>query len=53
MPGRIGFTMLDYSRERASFSFPTADITAGTLPGTLTEIGAFRAAVEDHPGRGE
>lgn len=46
MPGRIGFTMLDYSREKASFSFPTADITAGTLPGTLTEIGAFRAAVE-------
>lgn len=46
MPGRIGFTMLDYSREKASFSFPTADITAGTLPGTLTEIGAFRTAVE-------
>lgn len=46
MPGRIGFSMLDYSREKASFSFPTADITAGTLPGTLTEIGAFRSAVE-------
>lgn len=46
MPGRIGFSVLDYSREKASFSFPTADITAGTLPGTLTEIGAFRAAVE-------
>lgn len=46
MPGRIGFSMLDYSREKASFSFATADITAGTLPGTLTEIGAFRAAVE-------
>jgi hypothetical protein len=38
--------MIDYSREKSSFSFPTADITAGTLPGTLTEIGAFRTAVE-------
>lgn len=46
MPGRISFSMLDYSREKASFSFPTGDITAGTLPGTLTEIGAFRAALE-------
>lgn len=38
--------MLDYSREKSSISFATADITAGTLPGVLTEIGAFRAALE-------
>jgi hypothetical protein len=38
--------MLDYSREKASFSFPTGDVTAGTLPGLLTEVGAFRSAVE-------
>lgn len=42
----MGFTMLDYSREKASFSFPTGDITAGTLPGTLTQVGNLRTAIE-------
>lgn len=46
MPGKVGFTMLDYSREKATISLHTADITAGTLPGTLTQIGALRTAIE-------
>lgn len=46
MPGRMGFSLLDFSREKASFSFPTGDITAGTLPGTLTQVGALRTAIE-------
>lgn len=46
MPGRLGFSMLDYSREKASFSMATGEVTAGTLPGLLTEVGALRAAIE-------
>lgn len=46
MPGLISFTMLDYSRERSGFSIITGDITAVSLPGTLTQIGALRTAIE-------
>lgn len=46
MPGRLGFTMLDYSDERSAFSLATGDVTAGTLAGLLTEVGALRTAIE-------
>jgi hypothetical protein len=46
MPGLLGFSMLDYSREKSSFSIITGDVTAVSLPGLLTEIGALRAAVD-------
>jgi len=46
MPGRLGFSMLDYSREKASFSIATGEVTAASLPGLLDEVGDLRAAVE-------
>lgn len=46
MPGRGSFTMLDYSEEKSTIGYHTADITAGTLPGTLTQIGSLRTAIE-------
>lgn len=46
MPGKIGFSMLDYSREKSSFSIATGEVTAISLPNLLTQVGALRAAVE-------
>lgn len=46
MPGRLGFTMLDYSREKSAFSLATGEVTAGSLPGLLTQIGTLRGAIE-------
>lgn len=39
--------MLDYSREKKAFSVRTGDVTAVSLPGLLTEVGALRTAVEN------
>lgn len=38
--------MLDYSREKSSFSIITGDVTAVSLPGLLTEVGELRTAIE-------
>lgn len=46
MPGRLGFSMLDYSREKASFSLATGEVTAASLPGLLTEVGTLRGAID-------
>lgn len=46
MPGRLGFSMIDESREKASFSLATGEVTAGTLPGLLTQVGNLRTAIE-------
>lgn len=46
MPGRLGFSMLDYSREKKSFSLATGDVTAFSLPGLLDEVGDLRGAIE-------
>lgn len=46
MPGKLGFTMLDYSREKSSFSLTTGEVTAVSLPGLLTEVGQLRAAID-------
>lgn len=46
MPGRLGFRMQDESREFASFSLATGNVTAASLPGLLTQVGALRAAIE-------
>lgn len=39
------FTLMDYDREVATFSFQTGAITAVSLPGTLTQFGALRTAI--------
>lgn len=44
MPGRLGFSHIDYSREKASWSIATGEVTAVSLPGLLTEVGALRSA---------
>ncbi len=46
MPGRLGFSLLDYSREKASLSLATGNVTATSLPGLLTEVGALRSAID-------
>jgi hypothetical protein len=46
MPGRLGFQMLDYSREKRGFSIATGEVTAVSLPGLLTEVGDLRSAIE-------
>lgn len=46
MPGRLGFTMIDYSREKSGFSLATGEVTAVSLPDLLTEVGALRTAIE-------
>lgn len=40
------FTVMDYDREVATVSFNTAAITAVSLPGTLTQFGALRTALQ-------
>lgn len=46
MPGRLGFVMIDYSREKSGFSLATGEVTAVSLPDLLTEVGALRTAIE-------
>ena len=43
----IGFQLLDYSNERKSFEVFAGEITAISLPGFLTQLGALYDAVED------
>lgn len=38
--------MIDYDREKSPMGFNTAAITAASLPGTLTQFGALRTAIE-------
>jgi len=46
MPGRLGYTMIDYSREESAFSLATGEVTAVSLPGLLTQVGDLRDAVD-------
>lgn len=46
MPGRLGFTLLDYSKEKGSTSIATGEVTAVSLPGLLTQVGALRSAID-------
>lgn len=46
MAGYGNFTILDYDGEQSNTSFYTGDITAVSLPGTLTEFGDLRTAIE-------
>lgn len=45
MAGYGGFSFLDHDGERANTSFYTGNITATSLPGTLTDFGNLRTAV--------
>lgn len=44
--GLYSLTMLDYSRERSAFSVITGEVTAVSLPGLLTNIAAYRSAID-------
>lgn len=46
MAGFGAFTMLDHNGEKSTTSFYTGNITAVSLPDTLTEFGQLRVAVE-------
>lgn len=46
MSGGGYFTLRDRSNEVSTVSFRTAAITAVSLPGTLTQFGALRAAID-------
>lgn len=46
MPGRLSFSLLDYSGERGRTSIATGEVTAVSLPGLLTEVGALRSAID-------
>ncbi len=46
MAGYGGFSFLDYDGERSNTSFYTGNITAVSLPGTLTQFGALRTAID-------
>lgn len=46
MAGFGGFTLMDHNRELSNISFYTGNITAVSLPNTLTEFGALRTAIE-------
>lgn len=46
MPGYGQFSIRDYNEELSNTKFYTGNITAGSLPGTLTEFGALRAAID-------
>jgi len=46
MAGELSIGFLDYSDERSSTGIHTALITAASLPGALTEIGALITAID-------
>lgn len=46
MAGYGGFTILDYDRETSNTQFYTGNITAVSLPDTLTEFGDLRDAID-------
>jgi len=46
MAGYGSFTLMDYNGEKSVTSFYTGNITAVSLPGTLTQFGALRNAID-------
>lgn len=46
MPGRLGFTLIDHSNEQGRVSLATGEVTAVSLPGLLSQVGALRGAIE-------
>lgn len=46
MPGRLGFTMLDYSSEKSSLALATGNVTAVSIAGLLAQVGPLRTAIE-------
>lgn len=46
MAGFGGFSILDYDGERSNTSLTTGNITAVSLPGTLTQWGTLRSALD-------
>lgn len=46
MPGYGQFSIRDYNEEMSSTKFYTGNVTAGSLPGLLTDFGQFRDAID-------
>ena len=46
MPGELKFTLRDNSAETGRVEVHTGNVTAASLPGLLTEVGALRTAIE-------
>ena len=46
MAGYGSFTLMDHNGEKSVTSFYTGNITAVSLPGTLTQFGALRTAID-------
>lgn len=44
--GGVTYTLLDFDRESGSTNIQTGAVTAVSLPGLLTQIGALRTAIE-------
>lgn len=45
MPGKIGFTFQDYSREKSRVQFDCATLTAGNIAGTIVAMDNLLAAI--------
>lgn len=46
MPGKLGFSIVDYSREKTSLALATGNVTPASLAGLLTQIGTLRTAID-------
>jgi len=46
MPGELKFALRDNSAETGRVEIHTGNVTAASLPGLLTEVGALRGAIE-------
>ena len=46
MPGELKFSLRDNSDEIGTTNIHTGNVTAASLPGLLTEVGALRTAIE-------
>jgi hypothetical protein len=46
MPGELKFTLRDNSAETGRVEIHTGDVTASSLPGLLTQVGALRTAID-------
>lgn len=44
--GRAGYTLIDASNEKAVFSMNVGVVTGASLPGLLTNLGAFETAMD-------
>lgn len=46
MPGFVNFSIRDYTKETSNVGIITGNVTAASIAGWLTQVGALRAAIE-------